>query len=154
MGDTSKSKTKIQATLAFIFNQDLSKVLLMQKEKPKHHAGMLNGLGGKCELDEDHLSCVAREVEEESGIVINLDLFQKVGDMEWNEWYVTVWTAVYNGEALPNTFPESGLGWYAVSELPPNTITNLKWLIPLSIDVLENVNKRAFPFVRVSYPSN
>ena len=150
----SKSKKNIQATLAFIFNHDLSRVLLMQKRKPKHHAGMLNGIGGKCELNESHLSCVAREVAEESGISIESNLFQKVANMEWNEWYVTVWASVYDNEELPNTFPEQGLGWYEVNELPENVVSNLNWLVPLSIDVLKGANKRTFPFVTVSYPSS
>ncbi len=124
----------IQATLAFVFDKKLSQVLLIKKEKPVVHAGLLNGLGGKLETGESHLECVMREIEEEAGLKIAAGKWQRVGDLFWENWNVSIWTCVID---VPknHTFPDQNVNWYAASPVPKNSIENLEWLIPLSVDV-------------------
>ena len=55
-------------TVGFIFNKDLSKVLLIHKTKPEWQAGRINGIGGKVEDGEEYVDCMVREAEEETGI--------------------------------------------------------------------------------------
>jgi len=76
-------------TLAFIFNYDLKKVLLIRKNKPVEQAGLLNGVGGKMEdFDQTFLDCIKREVEEETGLVLEKDDFINIGNLTDNEYYI------------------------------------------------------------------
>jgi len=129
---------KIQATLAFVFDKKLSQVLLIKKEKPVAHAGLLNGLGGKLETGESHLECVMREVEEEAGLKITADAWQRVGDMYWENWNVSIWTSVID-KPKNHFFPDPNVDWCSASPVPKNSIENLEWLIPLSVDVNKKI---------------
>lgn len=54
-----------------MFSEDKSKVLLILKDRPKWQKGKLNGIGGKFDPSQDHIShrhCQMREFEEETGI--------------------------------------------------------------------------------------
>lgn len=142
---------KIKATLAFVFNETLDQVLLIEKQKPPQHAGLLNGLGGKVENGETHLECVTREIAEEAGLRIEPEKWLPVGQMNWSNWEVSIWTSVIGSKA-PITFPESGVNWYPVENLPKNIITNLSWLIPLAVDInLKAKNHEEIPQVDVIY---
>lgn len=57
--------------LGFIFNRDLSQVLLMEKKKPPNQKGKLNGVGGKIENTESVIEAMTRETEEETGLYID-----------------------------------------------------------------------------------
>lgn len=64
--------------IGFIFNEDLSEVLLIRKNRPEWQKGRLNGIGGKVEHFDSTLrhACI-REVLEESGLATEYN--------EWNE---------------------------------------------------------------------
>lgn len=55
--------------LGFLFDGP-SKVVLIRKEKPDWQKGLLNGIGGKIEADEDPSAAMSREFEEEAGTKI------------------------------------------------------------------------------------
>lgn len=146
------SNDKIDATLAFVFNRDLSKVLLIKKMKPIQHAGLLNGLGGKLEAHESHIDCVIREVEEEAGLKISKSRLIDIGKMSWSNWEVSLWTCVID-TVESDDFPDSNVRWYPVSPLPKNVIENLEWLIPISLDVNKKVinKEKTFPRINIHY---
>lgn len=60
----------IVATLGYVLSPDRRRVLLVHRNaRPDdHHLGKYNGLGGKIEADEDVMSGMRREIEEEAGI--------------------------------------------------------------------------------------
>jgi 8-oxo-dGTP pyrophosphatase MutT (NUDIX family) len=62
--------TPIVATLGYILSPDGRRVLLVHRNKRINdaHYGKYNGLGGKLEAGEDIVSCLQREVREESGL--------------------------------------------------------------------------------------
>lgn len=66
--------------LGFLFSEDLSRVVLIKKNKPEWQAGKLNGVGGKIEDDEigpySAHKAMSREFEEETGAY--------VCPMDWN----------------------------------------------------------------------
>lgn len=77
------------------------------------HKGKWNGLGGKFEAGETPEECIVREVQEESGLVIQdprlhgLLLFP---NFKGNDWYVFVFTATeFTGELIES--PEGQLEW-------------------------------------------
>lgn len=145
---------KINASLAFVFNEDLTKVLLIKKTKPIQHAGLLNGLGGKREKSESNLSCVIREVYEESGVMTQKSVWLKVGKMAWSNWHVTIWTCRVDATKLTLSTTEK-TAWYSTISLPENVIENLRWLIPLSMDLnRKSINQESsLPLVNIHYSS-
>jgi len=62
--------TPIVGTLGFIVSPDRRHTLLVHRTARlhDHHLGKFNGLGGKMRPDEDVLSCMRREILEESGL--------------------------------------------------------------------------------------
>jgi 8-oxo-dGTP pyrophosphatase MutT (NUDIX family) len=129
----------IHSTLGFIYAPDFDQVLLIKKQRPAFHKDKLNGLGGKCEAEESGPDCVAREVEEECGLVIPAQDWKKVGVMSWEEWHVEIFVTIYQGEKKnAKTLTEDEVRWYPTHPLPLNVLTNLPWLIPLGIDYLTN----------------
>jgi ADP-ribose pyrophosphatase YjhB (NUDIX family) len=64
--------------LGFVFNQDLSEVLLLRKGRTLH-VGTWNGLGGQLEGDETPAEAMHRETEEEAGLKIYPPFWEYVG---------------------------------------------------------------------------
>lgn len=130
--------TQIPATLAIVFNAQLTQVLLIRKQKPVHHAGKLNGLGGKVEPAESHRRGVCREVAEEAGLVVPARQWRRFGTIKWTVWQVSLWTVQLTAaqeKQLPPQFADPAVGWYPVDQLPSTVVANLHWLIPLALDV-------------------
>lgn len=74
----------IDYCLAFIFNNDLTQLLLIKKEKPFNQKNKLNGIGGKVEEGETFYDAIVREVKEESNLDIkNWTEVTTDGDFEY-----------------------------------------------------------------------
>lgn len=132
-------------TLAFIFNKDLSQVLLIHKLTPKWQKGLINGLGGKYEAGEDYYQCITREVAEESSIRITQGDWRKVGVLTSAEWNITVLTSMYQGSTSDAiSLEKEQVEWFPVRSLPSNCISNLYWLIPLCVDNLNSTKIKSF----------
>ena len=73
----------IVATLGYVISPDGDSVLMMHRDtrKDDHHFGKYNGLGGKIRSDEDVLSCLRREIEDEAGITCEETRF--AGTINW-----------------------------------------------------------------------
>lgn len=126
-------------TLAFIFNNVMDRVLLVHKLSPEWQAGKLNGVGGKIEEGEDNLTCIVREVREETGLVTQSDEWIYLGEMASNNWQMYVFTLVYKGNSSDaRSADKEEVEWFDMKALPPNAINNLTWLIPLAIDRIKN----------------
>lgn len=52
----------------FLFNQDMSRVVLIEKCRPEFMKGTWNGVGGKIEDGETSIQALNREFEEETGL--------------------------------------------------------------------------------------
>lgn len=123
-------------TLGFIFNSDLSQVLLIHKDRPVWQKGQLNGLGGKIEAGEDPVTCIVREVAEEACLTTQPDEWLTIGSMQGPNFLVTVLTMKYSGKASDAQAGESQpVEWCLTAALPTNVIWNLRWWIPLCQDV-------------------
>lgn len=132
-------------SLGFIFDRDLSRVLLIHKNRPTWQRGKLNGLGGKVETDETALDCIVREVREESGLQIEPDRWFEIGVMTSEAWYVTCFTCVYHGaQEDAYSVTDEQVEWMDVNALPASVISNLMWLIPLCRDRLSEANTFTF----------
>ena len=77
----------MEYTVIFLFNRDLSKVLLQLKDR-HIHAGKLNGVGGKLMPGELPYSSALRELREETGVVLQYPELHHIADItmpiEWD----------------------------------------------------------------------
>jgi 8-oxo-dGTP diphosphatase len=103
----------ILATLCYIKHNGCTLMLHRVKKANDIHEGKWNGLGGKFEAGETPEECVRREVQEESGLVIQnphlhgLLMFPK---FKGDDWYVFVFTVrEFGGELIDS--PEGNLEW-------------------------------------------
>ena len=139
----------VKATLGFIFTPDFSQVLLITKNRPDWQVGKINGLGGKCEEGETFKACISREVQEEANILISPRKWKEVASLNWQKWQVKVFTTVWpNSLDQISTTTDEKVEWFEVERLPTNVMSNLRWLIPLSVDSLTNLNLEV---VRIKY---
>jgi 8-oxo-dGTP diphosphatase len=126
-------------TLGFIFNPELTKVLLVHKEKPEWQKGKINGIGGKYEDGETAEQCISRETFEESTLRIPSNEWTYVGTVHQERGDFGVLAATYAGppqDAVKNDYEE--IEWFKVGKLPANVIPNLQWLVPLALYKLQN----------------
>lgn len=118
--------------LAFLFTTDRRRVVLMRKTRPAWQAGRVNALGGKVLTSETPADAARREVREEAGVDVPA----------WEEFLM--WEdPVYRMHALrafdsaaehAHTAEDQEVFLAEVTDLPPELIDNLRWLIPLALD--------------------
>ena len=132
----------ILATLGFVLSEDKQSVLLVHRNRRTgdQHLGKYNGLGGKLEKDEDVLSCLKREIKEESGL-----LCQEVelrGTVSWpgfgsegEDWLGFIFLVHrYKGEVAASN-EEGDLHWKPISELDSLPMwEGDKFFLPLVFD--------------------
>jgi 8-oxo-dGTP diphosphatase len=120
--------TPILGTLGYVLSIDGSKVLMMHRNKrdDDDHIGKYNGLGGKVHRDENIAKSMAREIEEEAGVIptqmslrgtINWTGFGKNGE-DWLGFIFLI--TAFEGEAW-SSCNEGDLEWIAkdkILELP------------------------------------
>ncbi len=114
----------ILATLCYVKYNGKTLMVYRNKKPNDIHEGKWNGLGGKFEAGETPEMCVIREVEEESGLVIQNPRWHGLltfTNFKGNDWYVFVFTAnQFSGELL-ETSPEGHLEW-----IDDDQLTSLK----------------------------
>lgn len=131
-------------TVGFIFNENMDKVLLIHKLVPTWQAGKINGLGGKIEEGEDSLTCIAREIQEESGLITEKESWEFICNMHSPDFNIDTFGYIYKGDMNDAKSMEAEqVEWFDVNNLPENVIGNLKCLIPLTID---KMTKKDFTF--------
>ncbi len=126
-------------TLGFIFNHDLTKVLLMHKQRPGWQVGKLNGIGGRIEPNEKNIDCIVREVIEETGVSTKKENWTYFGEIKSDDWRVDLYTLKYSGNVNDfSTTTDEKIEWFKINNLPYNIIANLSWILPLAIYGLKN----------------
>jgi len=114
----------IIGTLGYILSPDRQQTLLVHRNarSSDQHLGKYNGLGGKMRADEDVLSCMRREIFEESGLHCNE--LQLRGSINWTgfgpegeNWLGFIFLITsFSGTAFTRN-EEGELGWYSLCEL-------------------------------------
>ncbi len=104
----------ILATLCYVKHRGKTLMVHRNKKPNDIHEGKWKGLGGKFEAGETPEMCVIREVEEESGLVIQNPRWHGLltfTNFKGNDWYVFVFTANQFTGKLLETSPEGNLEW-------------------------------------------
>jgi 8-oxo-dGTP diphosphatase len=126
--------------LGFMFNEDMTRVALIRKNRPTWQAGKLNGIGGHVEANEDYDNAMIREFFEETGTMTAVTDWNRFAELQSYDktpepWNVLVYfSKMFFIEELKTTTDEEVV-IINVSELDEeNVIPNLKWLIRLCFD--------------------
>ena len=122
----------------FLFSADRARVLLIRKRRPAWQAGKLNGLGGKIEPGETPLDAMRREFREEAGgevaewqHVLTLSGADDAGSgVGWAGHFFRAFGELSRLRAMT----DEALEVHPTRPLPPDTIPNLQWMIPLMLD--------------------
>ena len=131
--------------VGFLFNDDLSKVILIRKTKPAWQYGLFNGVGGKTEPGETALQAMEREFMEETGVPCDMLCWHPFAafysgkcDPSSPNQAIACFTARTSNDILfhsVQTTTEEEVYVVHTDRIPSsNTVPNLKWLIPLAMD--------------------
>ena len=119
----------------FLFTKDSKYVVLIKKINPEWQRGLFNGVGGKIEENEKSCYAMAREFQEETGVVINPEKWICFARIHRSGFYdLDVYFARSNLAFDAKTIEKEEVYLLKVDELPNNIVPNLQWLIPLALD--------------------
>lgn len=140
---TPTSTNPRRYVVGFLFNEDLSEVLLIRKNKPEWQAGRLNGIGGKVEPGETNHEAMQREANEEAGLNTNLQWtdvavlhFDADADPTVEHCLLHVFAARDNDDEdfhMAKTMTEERIERVLTSYLPSSVLPNLHWMVPLAL---------------------
>jgi len=116
--------TPIVGTLGYIVSADRSQTLLVHRNAraSDQHLGKYNGLGGKMRADEDVMTCLTREVLEESGLTCTQVRLR--GTINWTgfgpegeNWLGFIFLITAFTGVLKTKNEEGELAWHPVATL-------------------------------------
>jgi len=131
--------------LGFYFRHQGSaktEVLLVLKNRPPWQNGRVNGIGGHIEPGETPEGAMEREFREETGLDFTaikewrlFAILRSKGDTEDEDGLVYAFRIDIDygpaPEGLVNDVGES-IGFYDLEYLPPNVLSNIRWLLEMS----------------------
>jgi 8-oxo-dGTP pyrophosphatase MutT (NUDIX family) len=125
------------------FLHDGRRVALIRKTKPEWQAGLLNGIGGKIELDEHPYDAMTREFYEEAGL--KLYFWRRFYTLEFEGGKVYCFTKRVHPNVLDRvkTMEEEEVVIVRAKRKKlekAGVIPNLLWLVPLALE-----EKSVFP---------
>jgi 8-oxo-dGTP diphosphatase len=120
--------------VGFAFNDN--HVLLIEKKRPNWQKGLLNGLGGHIEGDEQPITAMVREFEEECGISTTEADWEQFATMKGEDWICYCFRSrnVFDLAPAKQTTDEMPKIINAYSIHNHRTISNLPGLIGLAMD--------------------
>lgn len=126
--------------VGFAFDELLERVVLIQKNRPLEHAGLLNGPGGAVEKGEAAEEAMAREFHEETG----LDT-QKLDGVCWRRFVSMAtaqghridffYTTLPDVTAVRTTTDEDVRVLYVHNLLVWPSVANLRWLVEMALSI-------------------
>ena len=122
----------------FLFTPDRDRVLLIRKRRPAWQAGKLNGLGGKIEPGETAPDAMRREFREEAGVDVgdwqHVLTLSGPDDAGSGRGWAGHFFRAFGDVSAARPITDEQLEIHPTRPLPPDTIPNLRWIIPLLLD--------------------
>lgn len=109
--------TRTHYCLGFAFNEALTQVALLQKNRPAWLAGKWTGIGGHVEPGETSRAAVAREVEEEAGVATPSSQWRPLDHRSSDEWILDVFVTTLDLSRI-RTCTEEPIQVFALDQLP------------------------------------
>lgn len=120
----------------FAFSADARRVALIRKSKPAWQAGLLNAIGGKVEPGEREIDAMVREFAEETGVATRPGDWDPVVTLKGEGFEVAFFRSFAVDLGALRSMESEHVEVHAALPVPRDTIPNLHWLIPLSLDNL------------------
>lgn len=128
--------------LGFAFNSDLTKIVLITKNRPAWQRGKLNGIGGGIEqADLCSSTAMAREFEEEAGVLTTPAQWIQFLTMESDNWQCDCFCTQLSDVEMSNikSCTDETVAVYSIDDIQNQLcVTNCKWIIYMAIDKLAN----------------
>ena len=123
----------------FFFSPDRTRVLLIRKRRPAWQAGELNGVGGKIEPGESPLDAMRREFREEAAAEVadwqEVLVLRGADDAGSGRGWEGHFFRAFGDLASVHALTDEALEVHPAHAVPRDTIPNLRWMIPLMLDV-------------------
>lgn len=122
--------------LGFLFENNGSSVVLIQKNRPEWQAGLLNGVGGKIAAGETEIQAMVREFHEEAGVNTSSLKWHKFATMKGDAFSVACF-ACWDSPAFTHAYPRTDetICHVSVVNLKHRAcVSNLHWLIAMALD--------------------
>lgn len=145
----SRSDQKIPQTVGFIFNHDLTQVLLIRKNRPAWQKGKLNGIGGNSDplKDKDpgyvqinYDKSFIREAKEETGLLLDMKKLMHIGFMgkgKKREQTIEIYAYRLNKSQVPKQQTDETITWFSPLHLPLTLcVPDVLFLVPYAKHVL------------------
>jgi 8-oxo-dGTP diphosphatase len=124
----------MQYVAGLMFSTDRSKVAMVIKAKPAWQSGLFNAIGGKIEEGEDPEVAMAREFQEETGVITHSSEWEYLTCLD-GSWGQVYFYRMFDDRVLKvKTMEEEVIQLVNPLELPKNIIGNIRWLVPLALD--------------------
>lgn len=130
--DESRHKPRQVYVAGFYINNLNHTVALIQKKNPEWQRGKLNAIGGKVEPGETPAAAMRREFFEEAGV--DTDGWEPTVITRGEGWEVHFFRA-FGDVSKVMTMEDEPVGIFNYDELPKIVIPNLRWLMPLQLEV-------------------
>ncbi len=111
-----------------MLSPDYKQVALITKNSPSWQANKLNGIGGKIESGETPSEAMAREFEEETGVITSPNEWVKFVVLIRESSYQVNFFYLVSEKVFGGHQEDEEVSIYDVANLPENAIFNLKWL--------------------------
>jgi 8-oxo-dGTP diphosphatase len=133
IGELQELVTKKWYVVGYMFSPDFSKIVLIRKNRPSWQYGLLNGVGGKVEKDEDPLGAMSREFFEETGIW-HTD-WKTICTLDFPEARVWFFWTVSPAYDKVQTQTDESVGIHVVRDLQDYTdlVHNANWIIAMAL---------------------
>jgi 8-oxo-dGTP diphosphatase len=139
--------------LGFLFSPDLSRVVLIRKERPTWQAGKLNGVGGKVDPGEDAHTAMVREFREETGVQIpEWYQFATIGGPDAahdhiSDFKLSVFYAISVFYDIVTSMTDERVTIYRVEHLMDAdavTVPNVRWLLQMALSLTRGEGAKSF----------
>ena len=123
-------------TLGLMFSMDHKKLLLIEKQRPRWQAGLLNGIGGKIEPGETPIEGMVREFREETGVHTEPEQWEPVALIQGADFKVYCFRALDDALFAATSLTDERVVLVDVNleDLRGRTLSNVPGLISHALD--------------------
>ena len=126
--------------VGFMFSPDLTKVVMVRKNRPEWQAGLLNGPGGKIEPGEMSFTAMIREFKEETGVDTSFPKgWQPLARLEYDAAVVWFFFSINSEYHLCTTQTDEPIEIVEISKLMEmfeGVVPNSCWLVQMALSYI------------------